>query len=164
MNYLVTAFILALVAPVLSAADAVKVGQPMPQLSQLLPSTPLPSTSGKVVLVDFWASWCGPCVKSFPSLNKLQTKYTSKGLVIIGIGVDDDAAKYKAFAEKMKASFSVVHDVSHKAAGAFNPSTMPSSYLVDRKGVIRHIHTGFNGAKTEAEYITEIETLLAQGH
>ena len=164
MKHIVTALMLVCAAPVLSAADAVKVGQSMPQLTQLLPGSSLPSTSGKVVLVDFWASWCAPCVKSFPSLNNLQAKYSSKGLVIIGIGVDDDAAKYKAFADKMKTSFIVVHDSSHKAAGFFNPSTMPSSYLVDRKGVIRYIHTGFKGAKTEAEYTIEIEALLSEGH
>lgn len=162
MKHIVTAILLVCATPVLSAADAVKVGQSIPKLSQLLPGASVPNTSGKVVLVDFWASWCAPCAKSFPCLNKLQAKYASKGLVIIGIGVDDDAAKHKAFADKMKASFSVVHDTSHKAAGFFNPSTMPSSYLVDRKGVIRHIHTGFNGSKTETEYTTEIEALLSE--
>ena len=141
---------------------AVKEGEAMPKLTQLLPGSPVPGTSGKVVLVDFWASWCGPCKQSFPVLNKLHNQYSSKGLVIVAIGVDDDPAKFKTFAEKMKVSFPVVHDSAHKAAAAFGPATMPTSYLVDRKGVIRHIHTGFKGGKTEAEYIAEIEALLAE--
>jgi thiol-disulfide isomerase/thioredoxin len=163
MKNIITALLLACLSPVLSAADAAKAGQALPKLSQLLPGATLPNTSGKVVLVDFWASWCGPCKQSFPALNRLQAKYSAKGLVIIGIGVDDEADKYKAFADNMKASFSLVHDSSHHAAAFFNPPSMPSSYLVDRKGTIRYVHTGFRGEKTEAEYTAEIETLLAEG-
>ncbi len=146
---------------VLTAADKAKVNQAMPKLSQLLPGASLPNTSGKVILVDFWASWCGPCKASFPCLNRLQEKYASKGLVIIGVGVDEDAAKYTAFSKKMGAKFTVVHDAQHKAAEFFAPPSMPTSYIIDRKGVIRHIHTGFRGEKTEAEYTAEIEALLA---
>lgn len=145
-----------------SFAEPAKAGQAMPKLSSLLPGASLPSTAGKVVLVDFWASWCGPCKASFPVLNKLHDTYASKGLVVIGVGVDEEPAKYQAFASKMGARFPLVHDSSHKAAAFFGPSTMPTSYLVDRKGVIRHVHTGFRGAKTETEYVAEIEALLAQ--
>jgi len=162
MKTIITALALACSTPLLSAADAAKAGQQMPKLAQLLPGATLPNTSGKVVLVDFWASWCGPCKESFPALNRLQAKYASKGLVIIAVGVDEDAAKYKAFAAKMGATFSLAHDAGHQAAGFFNPPSMPSSYLVDRKGVIRYVHAGFRGAKTEAEYVTEIEALLGQ--
>ncbi len=162
MKSIITALALACSAPFLSAAEGAKAGQQMTQLAKLLPGASLPNTSGKVVLVDFWASWCGPCKESFPALNRLQAKYASKGLVIIGIGVDDDAARYKSFASKMGATFSLAHDAGHQAAGFFNPPSMPSSYLVDRKGVIRYVHTGFRGAKTEAEYVAEIEALLGQ--
>ncbi len=148
--------------PVLTAADSLKAGQALPKLAPLLAGAKLPDTSGKVVLVDFWASWCVPCKASFPALNKLQADQAAKGLVIIAIGVDDDAADFKKFAAAMQAKFPLVHDAAHQAVGAFNPPTMPTSYLVDRKGVIRYVHSGFKGAKTEKEYTAEIETLLGE--
>ena len=145
-----------------AAAKPPAVGQPLPALAGLLPGAALPNTAGKVVLVDFWASWCAPCHASFPCLARLHQKYAGKGLVIIGIGVDEDKAKYEGFAAKNKVPFTLVHDGGHKAAGFFEPATMPSSYLVDRGGVIRHIHKGFNAGKTEAEYAAEIEALLGK--
>ena len=144
----------------LSAAEA-KVGQAMPKIAPMLPGATIPNTSGKVVLVDFWASWCAPCKASFPALNRLQDKYASKGLVILGVGVDDKAEDYKAFSSKMGAKFSVAHDSEHKVAGFFNPGTMPSSYLVDKKGVIRYVHAGFK-KDTEADYDKEIQALLSE--
>lgn len=163
MKYLLTAIlILTCSTPALTAGETVKIGQPLPKLAPLLPGAKVPDTAGKVVLVDFWASWCAPCKASFPSLNRLQSQYAAKGLVIIGIGVDDSVADFRKFSTTMGASFPLVHDTTHSAAGAFNPVTMPTSYLIDRKGVVRHIHTGFKGAKTEKQYTTEIEALLAE--
>lgn len=157
MKNIVISMILA-ITTISTAVAKPEVGKAMPKLSGLL--TGAPNTAGKVVLVDFWASWCAPCKASFPSLNRLHQKYAAKGLVIVGVGVDEDAAKFQAFANKQKVAFTLVHDAKHKAAAFFAPSTMPSSYLVDRKGIIRYIHTGFKGAKTEAEYAKEIEELL----
>jgi thiol-disulfide isomerase/thioredoxin len=147
---------------VISAAP-VKAGQPMPALTKLIPGAKIPSTKMKLVLVDFWASWCAPCKQAFPCLNRLQASYKTKGLVVIGVGVDEKAVNFKSFAAKMKAKFPLVHDSGHRAAAAFGPSTMPTSYLVDRNGIVRYVHNGFKGAKTEAKYIAEIEALLAKG-
>ena len=146
--------------PTVTAAPAV--GSSLPSLGGLLPGAALPKTSGKVVLVDFWASWCGPCKASFAAMARLHAKYAGRGLVIIGIGVDEDPAKHQAFAAKNRVGFTLVHDSQQKAAAFFNPPTMPSSYLVDRSGKIRYIHAGFKSGKTEAEYIQEIEALLAK--
>ncbi|HYF37129.1 MAG TPA: TlpA disulfide reductase family protein [Prosthecobacter sp.] len=138
------------------------VGSALPNLGSLLPGAALPKTAGKVVLVDFWASWCAPCKASFPAMTRLQAKYASRGLVIIGIGVDEEAEKFQSFAARNKVNFTLVHDAKQKAAAFFNPPTMPTSYLVDRNGKIRYIHQGFRGAKTEAEYVKEIESLLGK--
>lgn len=145
-----------------AAAKAPVVGQALPKLSELLPGAKLPNTTGKVVLVDFWASWCAPCQASFPCMGRLHKSYSAKGLVIIAIGVDDEVANYQTFANKQKAAFTLVHDVSHKAADFFSPPGMPSSYLIDRKGKIRYIHKGFKAAITEPEYVKQIEALLAE--
>lgn len=145
-----------------SASADPTVGQPLPKLSGLLPDAKLPATAGKVVLVDFWASWCVPCEASFACMNRLNASYAKKGLVILGISVDDEAAGFKAFVAKQKPAFTVAHDISHKVAAAFNPPGMPTSYLVDRKGNIRYIHKGFKGASTERDYTKEIEALLEE--
>lgn len=159
MKKLLLAAVLALVPAVLHADPAV--GTPLPKLSDLVPGAKLPATAGKVVLVDFWASWCVQCESSFAALNRLHAKYESKGLVIVGLSVDEEEAGFKAFVAKHKPAFSVALDSAHKAAGAFNPPGMPTSYLVDRKGVIRYLHKGFKKS-TEAEYTKEIEELLAK--
>ncbi|MES2598217.1 MAG: TlpA disulfide reductase family protein [Verrucomicrobiota bacterium] len=138
------------------------VGSIVPALSGLLPGASLPKITGKVVLVDFWASWCAPCKASFATLSRLQQKYGPKGLVVIGIGVDDEMKDYQTFVQKNQPSFTLAHDSEHKAAAFFNPATMPTSYLVDRNGTIRHIHKGFKGGKTEAEYAAEIQALLGE--
>ena len=155
-------FFLTCIGAALSTAATVEVGRPMPKLSNLVPGAKVPNTSGKIILIDFWASWCGPCRKSFPILNELHQKYGPRGLVIIGISVDEKEADYRKFVSKMKASFPLIHDSAHKAAAAFNLPAMPMSYIIDRKGIVRHIHKGFSGAKTRAKYITEIEALLAK--
>ncbi len=162
MKYLACLLALIVSVPLLPAAESLKPGQPLPRLAPLLPGAKLPSTQGKVVLLDFWASWCVPCKASFPALNRLQSAYASKGLVILAVGVDDDPADYQKFVSVMKPSFPVAHDATHQTAATFNPSTMPTSYLIDRKGVIRHVHNGYKGAKTEKEYVAEIEALLAE--
>ncbi len=145
----------------LEAADP-KTGSPLPKLPSLLPGATLPDTAGKVVLVDFWASWCEPCRASFPALQRLHQKYAARGLVVVGIGVDEEADAYQAFAKRQRVGFALVHDAAQKAVAHFNPATMPTSYLVDRKGRIRHIHRGFQSGETEAEYVREIEALLAE--
>jgi thiol-disulfide isomerase/thioredoxin len=143
-----------------ASAKPPSIGQTLPKLSMLLPGVAVPPTKGKVVLIDFWASWCGPCKASFPCFTRLHNKYASKGLIIIAIGVDEDTNKYKAFVAKNKAPFFLVHDRAHKAAAFFNPPTMPTSYLVDRKGVIRYIHKGYKGRKSESMYEKQINVLL----
>jgi thiol-disulfide isomerase/thioredoxin len=98
---------------------------------------------GKIVLVDFWASWCEPCKLSLPAYDKLQTKYKKKGLVVLGINVDEDESKARDFLNAHKVNFAVAYDPGQKFAGQLEIATMPTSYVLDRKGNMKSVHQGF---------------------
>ncbi len=116
---------------------------------------------GKVLYVDFWASWCPPCAESFPFLNNLDRDFKDKGLQVIGVNLDQVPEDAKAFLAKYPANFTVASDVEDKCAGSFDVKAMPSSYLIDRKGIIRHIHFGFRpGEAKELQVLAE--QLLAE--
>lgn len=99
---------------------------------------------GKVLIVDFWASWCGPCKASFAAYNELLKKYGSKGLVIVGVNIDNDPAKAKEFLADNPASFHIASDADKKVAGAYNLPTMPTAYIIGRSGDILHTHAGYH--------------------
>lgn len=145
-------------APLL-AESGWKESSTLPDLATFGLEGSLPKTKDKVLYLDFWASWCGPCKTSFPVLNAWHQKYSSRGLIILGISVDESAAAMQAFLKKTPAAFTVVRDAAHKLVAVANVSTMPTSILVDRKGVIRLVHSGFR-AKDEATLAAHIEKLL----
>jgi thiol-disulfide isomerase/thioredoxin len=109
--------------------------------------------------VDFWASWCLPCAKSFPVLDELQKKYGDK-LVIVGVNVDEKAANMDTFLKKHPAGFTVVRDGEQKLVAVVSPETMPTSFILDGEGKVRFLHNGFHGEDTRKEYVSEIESLL----
>lgn len=117
--------------------------------------------AGKVVIVDFWASWCGPCKEEMPVLSRLYQKHAARGLVVVGVSVDEEAANVHAFLARVKANFPIVHDAKHAVAERFAPPKMPSSYVVDRRGVVRYVHGGFRPADAES-LAREVEKLLAE--
>lgn len=102
---------------------------------------------GKVVVVDFWASWCAPCLRSFPWMNELQQRYAGQGLVIIAVNMDQDRRLADAFLTKMPATFRVEYDAAGTIARRFGVETMPASFLIDRRGQLRVRHTGFRDAQ-----------------
>jgi thiol-disulfide isomerase/thioredoxin len=122
----------------------------------------LPDTSGKVVFVDFWASWCAPCKASFPAYSQLNSAYSGRGLVVVAVSVDDSPGAYAAFVARMRPNFATVEDARHRLVGAVQVPTMPSCYLVDRAGRVRFMHAGFHGGETDKELRGEIESLLAE--
>lgn len=151
---------LMLVASV-GTAFALDVGRPAPEIG--LPDTAghpveLASLRGKVVLVDFWASWCDPCEAEVPVLNRLQARYGER-LVIVGVNIDRDEANMRRFLRQTPARFRIVHDGDHQVAGRYEPPGMPSSYLIDGEGVVRYVHRGFR-AGDGAVLEREIERLL----
>jgi peroxiredoxin len=123
----------------------------------------LKSLRGKVVLVDFWGTFCEPCKKSFPKLQDLNTKYGASGLQIVGISEDeaDDKDKIPSFADTYGAKFALGWDEDKSIAKAYKPETMPSSFLIDKKGVIRFAHVGYHDGE-EVEVEKEIQQLLKQ--
>lgn len=113
------------------------------------PAHDLQALKGKVVYMDFWASWCPPCVKSFPFLNRLDHELKDKGLHVIGINLDEKIADAEDFLAKNPVDFSIVADLSKQCAKGLEVMAMPTSYLIDRKGNIRHIHQGFRPDESE---------------
>ena len=103
----------------------------------------LDALRGKVVLVDFWASWCGPCRQSFPWLGKVAERYEAKGLVVVAIDLDKDRTLAERFLREQKPPFTVAFDPAGRAAEAFGVETMPSSFLVNRAGQVVYSHPGF---------------------
>lgn len=116
---------------------------------------------GKVVYVDFWASWCGPCLQSFPFMNNLEHEFKDKGLQILAINMDETASEAQNFLAQHPAKFTVLTDSNQQCAKAFEVKAMPSSYLIDRNGVIRYEHLGFRSGETE-QLQTLIKQLLAE--
>ena len=133
----------------------------LPDLGSFGLEGPLPNLHGKVVYLDFWASWCAPCKASFPVLDKWQQEFTAKGFTVLGVSVDEKAAEMQEFLRKTRATFPIVHDAAHKLVAIADVSSMPTSFLIDRKGVIRQVHNGFR-PKDEAVLAAKITALLAE--
>jgi thiol-disulfide isomerase/thioredoxin len=142
---------------------AVEAGQPLPKCAVSAigenQSLDLNQYKGKVLYVDFWASWCGPCAKSFPFMNELHQQLKDQGLQIVGVNLDENTDDAKAFLAKYPASFTVMADVSKQCAKDFDVKAMPSSYVIDRKGVVQHVHLGFRHGEAK-ELRAVVEKLL----
>ncbi|MBA6263225.1 TlpA family protein disulfide reductase [Colwellia sp. Bg11-12] len=121
--------------------------------------TLISSHKGKVIYLDFWASWCGPCRKSFPWMNNIQDKYQQQGLVIISVNVDNNKALADKFLAEIPANFTVFYDPKGKVARQFKLKGMPSSYIIDRSGKVVSPHVGFSQSK-KTKYEQELIALL----
>lgn len=153
---------LALLSSAMFARAEIKAGDAFPALANAGLNGPLPATAGEVVLVDFWASWCAPCKASFPAMAKLHAELAPRGLVIVAVSVDEKESAYAAFVKKLAPPFAVVHDRTHALVQQVAVPTMPTSYLLDRAGRVRFVHSGYHGDETDRQLRREIETLLAE--
>ena len=156
----------ACVALAVGVRAEVKVGDVFPDLGQAglvnLAGGALPDLKGKVVLIDFWASWCAPCKASFPALGRLHRELGPRGVVIVAVGIDEKPAAAVAFWKRLNPPFATLHDATQKLVPQVAPPTMPTSYLVGRDGRVRSVHQGFHGDATEKELKRQLEALLAE--
>lgn len=106
---------------------------------------------GQVVVLDFWASWCGPCRRSFPWLNSMHSKYEQQGLVVIGVNLDANREDAAEFLEEYPAQFQIHFDTDAVLATEYGVEAMPSSYVIGRDGELRASHRGFK-VRDQAEY------------
>jgi peroxiredoxin len=114
---------------------------------------------GRVVMVNFWATWCGPCRQEMPQLNRLYEKYKASGFVLLGVNVDDDTGKAAEVAAKLGVTFPVLLDTDKTVSKMYDLSTMPSTVLIDRDGKVRYVHRGYL-AGYEENYEKQIRELL----
>jgi len=117
---------------------------------------------GKILLIDFWASWCGPCKDAFPVLNQIQKEYSKKGVLVVGINVDRDKKLMSRFLKKNNCDFLVLHDKSKGLVSKMDIKTLPTSFIVDPNGIIKSVHAGFNKKTTKKNYIRSLNKLISQ--
>ncbi len=116
---------------------------------------------GKVVYLDFWASWCIPCVQSFPFMTQMQRELKEQGLVVIAVNVDEERKDAEEFLSRYPAGFIVVSDPQQACAQTYAVKAMPSSYVIDRQGKIRDVHLGFRRGESQ-QFRTIVERILAE--
>lgn len=116
---------------------------------------------GQVVMINFWASWCGPCRQEFPILDQIHRRYRPLGLVMLGINVEPDPADAERFLARTPVSFPILYDRTNAVTKQYGVSGMPTTILVDRKGHVRWLHQAYRPGD-ESEYISQIRTMLRE--
>ncbi len=116
---------------------------------------------GQVVMVNFWATWCGPCQQEMPLLDQMYKKYKPAGFTLLGVNVDKEAPAVKELLARKPVSFPVLLDPQNQVSKAYHVNEMPSSVIIDRKGDIRYIHRGYRPGD-ENEYQDRIRQLIRE--
>jgi peroxiredoxin len=139
--------------------------------SSVAPSFSLPSRSGdtvsleqlkgKVVMLNFWASWCGPCRTEMPLLDQMHKRYSSLGFTLIGVNVEANTKDAERWLAETPVSFPVLFDRDSKVSKMYEVSAMPSTVFIDRKGNVRYLHRGYKTGD-ESEYLNQIRALLKE--
>ncbi|MCH8101177.1 MAG: TlpA family protein disulfide reductase [Proteobacteria bacterium] len=138
---------------------------------QVAPDFALKSTTGEnlrlseyrgdVVMINFWATWCGPCRQEMPLLDELYRRYHRVGFNLLGVNIDDDTTRALRMVEELDLHFPVVFDTRKEVSRLYNVEAMPATILVDREGKIRHVHHGYKPGY-EDKYLDQIRALLRE--
>ncbi len=141
-----------------------KIGSPAPLFIGKTPdgeTIRLEEYKGHVVILDIWASWCGPCREEMPFLSELDRKYKKSGLEIIAVNIDDEASNMQAFLKNMKKkpAFTIVFDPEKRVPELYDAPGMPTTVFIDKKGIIRYMQSGFRDSHKE-QYVERLLTLL----
>ena len=116
---------------------------------------------GQVVMVNFWATWCTPCLQEMPHLSRLYERYRASGFVLLGVNIDDDPRAATALATKLGLRFPVLLDTDKKVSRVYDMNSMPATLLIDRDGRVRHIHRGYRDG-VEKTYEEQVRGLLKE--
>ena len=116
---------------------------------------------GDVVMINFWATWCGPCRQEMPLLDELYDRYQRVGFNLLGVNIDDDSRRAMAMVNELGISFPVLFDEDKKVSKLYEVEAMPLTLLLDREGTVRHVHHGYQPGY-EQKYLNEIRSLLRE--
>jgi len=116
---------------------------------------------GDVVMINFWATWCGPCRQEMPLLDELYGRYQRVGFSLLGVNIDDDSRRAMAMVKELGVRFPVLFDEEKKVSKLYEVEAMPMTILLDREGTVRHIHYGYKPGY-EQKYLNEIRSLLRE--
>jgi len=147
-----------------AARAAVQAAAPAPDFtlrSMEGPNLRLNEQRGRVVMVNFWATWCGPCRQEMPHLNKLYDKYRDSGFVLLGVNIDDNVGKATELATKLGLRFPVLLDTDKTVTRLYDMGSMPATVLIDREGKVRHLHRGYREGY-ELTYDSQVRALLKE--
>lgn len=116
---------------------------------------------GDVVLINFWATWCGPCRQEMPLLNDLYGRYKRVGFNLLGVNIDEDSRRAMQMVQELGVNFPVLFDENKEVSKLYEVAAMPVTILVDREGIVRYVHHGYKPGYEE-KYLTEIRSLLRE--
>ena len=116
---------------------------------------------GDVVMINFWATWCGPCRQEMPLLDELYNRYERVGFNLLGVNIDDDSGRAVQMAEELGINFPVLFDARKEVSELYKVEAMPVTVLVDREGTIRYVHHGYKPGY-EDKYLDQIRSLLRE--
>ena len=124
------------------------------------PTVALSSQRGKVVLVDFWAQWCEPCKKELPALEKLSRDYAAKGVVVLAVNIDKQRDNAERMAKQLGLTLDVLLDPAGSVAATYDLPKMPTSFVIDKKGIVRFVNAGFDGLADLERFKKELDELV----